>query len=281
MADPRVSPLVPIPSPFPNIDFALPYWVNQIKNLVMITCAEPDLLMVEMAGVAAMQAFWTIATPSTKQLIEASTGKSWVCSAKTIVGDAEKGLPIATDGATKFVYGMARGLDVFAYWQFLADILGQGLINWMSMGQKVNRVCNGSLSPNRGRLWVYGSPAGDGGWGAPGTWLNAAGNDVGAVLPVRRGQFWEFSHWGRLQGLNGSPVTYSSRVVDKTNGQVLTQSRIDGFDKPNNQLVSILTSDGLRTGKDSELHYEIRIEAALDNRIVSAGGGCYAHAHDF
>lgn len=276
MAEPFVPPLVPIPSPFPNIDFPRPYWINQVRDWLLIECTDPDLLYVAMAFEAAIQAAWTIITPSTKQLIEETTGKSWVCHAKTTISGARRGGLIASDGWGNFLYGLARGLDVFAYYQFVADIAGEGLINWMSMIGKNSKICDGAPNPNVGRVWHYGAPYDPGTWGPYGTCINSLGQPVGASIRVRPGEQYQFLHWGGLQGLNGTPCQCQFRHIRRDTGEVVGTSNISNPDKPNSK--AILKTTGAHDGFSGtyDIDCEVSQSGAFDNRIVSNGGGCYA-----
>ena len=50
---PQPSVYAMIPSPLPNIEFPVPYWINQLKHFVLIGCTDPDLAYAELAIAAA------------------------------------------------------------------------------------------------------------------------------------------------------------------------------------------------------------------------------------
>lgn len=280
MADPPpyVGPLVPIPSPFPNLPLPKPYWINQLKQMLLLSCYDPDILYVAMAFDAALEAVYTYIEPSTKQLIHEGTGQSWICHARTTIGGATRGTPLAYDGFGQFVYGMIAGLDTIAFWQFVGDVAGEGLLNWISQIQKSNRFCNSNLSPFRGQLWRYGAPYEPGVWGAYGTCINGLGQDVGATIRVQPGQQYTFNHWGSLKNLDNLPCECMFRHIRRDTGEVIAEGRFNDFTKPNTS--TILFTQGAHDGFSADYYIDCEVQqgAGFPSRIVSASGGCIARS---
>jgi hypothetical protein len=270
---------IPIPSPFPNLEFPKPWWLNQLKSIAIIGCADPALLFVEMALPAALEAAWTIATPSTKQIIHATTGGSWVCHAKSIIGDLEKADKYASNANTKFMYGLWRGLDTEAYFVFLADVAGHGLMNWASMVNKSLQVCKGNEPTHRGVHTIYGAPwyPGPPTWGSGPIWLNSYGKPVYAPGNVRPGGTYNFACWFGLAGLSNGGVHWLTRIRGEPTGTIYDECETNTIANPHDQaIVRAAGAWPADAGVEFGLSLEVQVLFSVDARVVANGGGCYA-----
>ena len=148
--DPRPNPYAHIPSPLPNIDFPTPYWINKLAEMIIIGCLDPDIAYGALLLPAAAKMAWTVATPGTKQIVEMVTGHSWICGTKQVMSQVQQGEQIAQSDTGRFMYGLAKGLDIQAYYAFMLSTGAEGVIDFASFAAKFQRICDGDNSPYRG-----------------------------------------------------------------------------------------------------------------------------------
>jgi hypothetical protein len=308
------APLIPIPSPFPNIEIPEPYWLNKLEDFLYIQCADPALLFVEVALVAALRAWWTIETPSTKQILKNRSGLSWIQSLReahnmerdwrggirseptrrqkvsswknrhspyTSFYQGQAGALEAESNGTRFIWSMWRGLDEFVFWQFIGDIIGQGLIEWSTVVNKVSQKCKGDESNGRGFVMVGGWPYVKDYWMTGPSYLSRKGNLIGPIIPINKNSGAVDVWWGDYRGLYGSPVTYSCRTIIRGTDIVVAQDSVDGFDKPHHKAIIALDNSKLYPYAGEQLWNQVKFSNCIDGRIVGGSGGCYISSKGF
>jgi hypothetical protein len=277
--DPQPNAYAHIWSPIPNIDFPAPYWINKLRNMAIIGCLNPDLVYAELALAAAAKMAWTILTPSTKQIIEETTGHSWLCGTRQEISRVQYGQEIASSGGGRFLYGVLAGLDIAAYHAFMLSTGAQGIFDFASYAMKFARKCDfdqsryRGLSPDRG--WASDVP----GWTTGPEFLNAAGQPVGALLVVPANSVAAMIAWCSFSNLGGSGgVVVSMRIHNITTGEVYDQCQVDNrFSTSNFSIVQAFTSEG-RVGFDQWWWLEVNFDQSVGARAVPVNGGCYMRA---
>lgn len=280
--DPQPNPYAHIPSPIPNIDFPQPYWINKLRDLLLIGCTDPDLAMIALAVPAAMKAAWTVLTPSTKQIIEHAGGRSWICGSKQIISQVEYGSEIANNGAGRFVYGLLAGLDIAAYHAFFLSTGAAGVIDWASYAKRFTRNCGTGQSPYRGLDAIGGWPGGtEHSWLTGPEFLNSGGVPVGPLLTVPAGQVGIMLAWCSFSGLGISGgVQTSMRIIDHLTGEVLDEDYVDNLNDTNAKaVVQYCSNEGIES-VDRELWLEVFFHFSLASQNVTGTGGCYMRAFD-
>lgn len=281
--DPQPDVYAHIPSMIPNIDFPLPYWINKLADMLLIGCTNPDLALVALAVPAALKAGWTVLTPSTKQLIEQTTGRSWLCGSKQIINAAEWADPIAADGLGGFVYGMFAGVDIAAYHAFFVSSGAEGVLDYIQYAKKFARNCSGSQSQWRGLVSIGGWPyTGGPSWGTGPEFLNSAGTPVGPLLVVNAGKTAIFTAWCSFSGLGlTGGVVCDMRLRDWYTGNILSEGHCDNIADPGQKAIVQYASPAGVEPNDMYIMLEVSFPLSLDNRIVTNEGGAYIRSFDY
>jgi hypothetical protein len=270
------------PSPFPNIDFPMPYWINKLKDFALIGCTNPDLAYAELFVVAAARAMFTAFTPSTKQIVEMATGRSWICNAKSIVKEAEVGEEIAESGAGRFVYGLAAGVDIAAYHAFWVSLGATAVSDFVSFAAAFQRRCNGSQSPYRGVTPIGGWPTSISGptpHGSPPVYLTATGEHLGMNFTVKQGEVGVCVAWCNFTSLYYTGgVIAQLRLFDGDTNETLDEDIVDNWkDLSKFAIVRYFTTEGLAP-VDRHIHAEVNFLTTASNRTVCGEGGCYVRS---
>lgn len=277
--DPKPNPYAHIPSPFPNIDFPVPYWINKLANMAIIGCLDPDLVYAELAVAAALRMMWAVETPSTKQLVDHLTGHSWICGSKQIMKATGEGAKIAESGTGRFIYGGFKGLDIAAYYAFMVSTGAKGVIDFGWFAKKFQRVCNGNQSQWRGIDSIGGWPADIPPWQTGPSFLNAAGDVFGQRLFIPKGQIGVFIAWSSYTSVfSTGGVMVEQRIIDEDTGVVYDSSIVDNrFNVSMMAITQYFTSEGL-AARDMHLILQVRFVQSVTTRAVCAAGGCYVRA---
>lgn len=280
--DPGPSPYANIPNFIPNFDFPKPFWINALRSLAMIGCAQPDLAIVELAAAAAGKMYWSVVTPSTKQLIEGAAGRSWLCGSKQIISSAQAGEQIASSGAGRFVYGLLAGLDIAAYHAFFVSTGAVGVIDFASYAAKFLRHCDPNASDARGLTATGGWPVPSSELLAGPSYINAKGTVFGSEISIPAGYMGIHVAWTQYSLLDipgGVVVTQSLR--DHDTGEILDSCTVDFINDPSHFCItSYFTSEGLST-KSRLLELKVECHHAGGLRMVTSGGGCFVKAWKF
>jgi hypothetical protein len=280
--DPQPSPYASIPNPIPNFDFPKPFWINKLRSMSLLGCTNPDLAFIEMAAAAAGHMYWSVVTPSTKQLIEGSTGRSWLCNSKQVISSVEQGEQIASSGTGRFIYGMLAGLDIAAYHAFFVSTGAVGVIDFASYAARFNRVCSGDVSPNRGLDAIGGWPVPSDDYGPGPSFQNAQGQVFGSEITIPKGYMGIHVAWCSYSLLDvPGGVVVSQRLRDHGTGEVLDECTVNNLeDSSRYAITSYFTSEGEST-RDRLIELQIKCTEALGLRMVPAGGGCFVRTWKF
>jgi hypothetical protein len=274
--DPRPNAYAHIPSPTPSITFPLPYWINKLVNMAIVGCLDPDLVYIELAVAAAGRLAWSVATPSTKQLVEMATGQSWLCHAKQTTRLNKFGNEIANSGAGRILYDTVKGLDIAAYHAFFLSTGAQGLFDFGSFAAQFQRVCSGSQSPWRGIDTVGGWPADTGQQMIGQSALNAAGGIIGPTLEVFEGDIAVIVAWCAYTSVFGTGgVIVELSIVDDETGQKYDSCVVNNmFSTSQFAIVTMFTHEGRAQGYQ-RFALNVRFVESVTSRAVCAKGGCY------
>jgi hypothetical protein len=277
--DPHPNAYAHIWSPIPNIDFPTPYWINKLKNMAIIGCLNPDLVYAELAVAAAAKLGWTVLTPSTKQIIEEATGRSWLCHSKQVISNVDYGQQIANNAGGRFLYGVFAGLDIAAYHAFMLSTGAQGIFDFASYAFKFARKCDHDQSPYRGLTPVGGWASDVPGWTTGPEFLNQQGSPVGALLVVPPDSIAVMVAWCNFSNLGGTGgVVTSMRIHNVTTGEVLDSNTVDNrFSLEDFAIVQAFTIEG-RVGFEQWWWLEVNFEQSVGARAVPVNGGCYMRA---
>lgn len=277
--DPKPNPYAHIPSPFPNIDFPVPYWINKLANMAIIGCLNPDLVYAELAVAAAMRMLWAVETPSTKQLIDHATGHSWLCGSKQIVKTTGEGAKIAESGTGRFIYGGFKGLDIAAYYAFMVSTGAKGVIDFGWFAKKFQRVCHGDQSRWKGIDAIGGWPADTGQLMTGPSFLNSQGDVFGQRLQIAEDEIGVMVAWCSFTDLfSTGGVMVEMSIVDEDTGQVYDKSVVDNrFNVSQFAICQFFTTEG-RAARDTTLLLKVRFLQSISPRAVCAAGGCYTRA---
>lgn len=279
--DPQPNPYAWFPAPLPNINFPTPYWINRLADWLMIGCLDPDIAYAALAVPAAAKMFWTLITPSTKQLVEETTGRSWICGTKQVMTGTIEGQEIAASGTGRFIYGLMKGLDIAAYHAFMVSTGAAGIFDFGSFAKKFQRICHGNQSAYRGFTPVGGWPVPWDIWQIGPEFATAGGDLIGEHLHVKRNQIWAFIAWCSFSDLYGTGgVIVSMRLRNFTTNEVYDIDTVDNrFSTQQFAIVQAFSSEG-RALADFDVMLEIKCVDAAGARMVPVKGGCYARAWD-
>jgi len=278
--DPRPNPYASIPSPVPNIDFPTPYWINKLKDLIIIACLNPDIAYAALVVPAAAKMAWSVITPSTKQLIEEATGQSWLCGSKQTLKGVQYGEQIAASQSGRFIYGLLAGLDIAAYHAFFLSTGAEGVIDFASYAKKFQRVCSGDQSPYRGLTPVGGFPwYDDHRWQTGPSFFNAQGSLIGQRLTIHTGQIGAFIAWCSFSCLSSSGgVVTSMALIDEDTGEIYDADVVDNlFSTGPMAIVRYFTTTG-RALRETHISLQVAFEEHVEERFVPVNGGCYVRA---
>jgi len=274
--DPRPNPYAQIPSPFPNIDFPLPYWINKLADMIIVGCTDPDLAYGALLVPAALKMMWSVETPATKQIIQAATGRSWICGSKQIIGSVQGGDVIAQSDSGRFLYGLAKGLDIASYYAFMLSSGAEGVIDYASFAAKFQRVCTGSQHPYRGVTPVGGWPADIPDLQIGPAWNNGSGTLVGPTLWVDEGDIAVIVAWCSFTSLFGTGgVVVEMSIQDFDTKAIYDADIVNNlFSTSSYAVVRWFTTEG-RALRDMQLNVMVRFVESVTSRAVPVAGGCY------
>jgi hypothetical protein len=277
--DPQPNVYAHIPSPLPNIEFPKPYWINRLRDLIMIGCMDPDLAYVALALPAAGNMFWTVITPSTKQLVQETTGKSWICGARQTISGAQPGREIARSAAGRIIYETVKHLDIAAFYAFFLSTGAKGVLDYMTFLKKMTRICGQNQSPYRGRTPVGGWPSDVGGEATGPGFLNSDGVMVGPTLYIPRGYIGAMIAWCSFSNLEGSGgVRTEMRIRDGDTQVVYDEDFVDNmFNTQNYAVVQYFTTEG-RVNRDTTINLRVEFLESVTARAVPVTGGCFIKA---
>lgn len=277
--DPAPNPYAHIPSPLPNIDFPTPYWINKLAQMIIIGCLNPDLAYGALLVPALAKMAWTVASPGTKQLVEMSTGHSWICGSKQVMSQVQQGEQIAASDSGRFIYGLMKGLDIQAYYAFMLSTGAKGVFDFGSYAQKFLRVCNGDQSKYRGFNPVGGWPVPWDRWQTGPSFFQPGGLLIGPALPVKRGQIAAFIAWCSFSDLfETGGVVVSMRLRNHQTGEVYDSDTVNNlFSTSSFAIVQVFTTEG-RAVEDYQIDLEVYCNESVDARMVAVNGGCYKRA---
>lgn len=250
--------------------------------MILLGCAAPDLAYIDMAAAAAGNMYWSLVTPSTKQLIEQQAGRSWICGSKQLLSEVEQGEQLAQSGLGRFVYGALAGLDIAAYHAFFVSTGAVGVINFANYATKFKRFCDGSQNPNRGVSVIGGWPVPDTEYIAGPSFMNAGGQVFGSVLSIPAGYMGIHIAWVQYSLLDQQGgVRVSQRLWDRFSNVTHDECTVDFFDHPSYYCITqYFSSEGLTTAAQ-QLELQVKCEAAAGLRMVPTGGGCFAKIWKF
>jgi hypothetical protein len=276
---PAPDPYAHIPSPLPNIDFPTPYWINKLARLIIIGCLDPDIAYGALIVPAAAKMLYDFETPSTKQIIEAATGQSWICHTKQAFSTTKEGSQIAQSDTGRFLYGLVKGLDIAAYYAFAVSTGAKGVIDYASFAARFQRKCGGGQGQWTGDDPVGGWGAGFDSWQTGPSWLNSVGTRPGPFLTIPRGYVGCMIASCSFTSLFATGLAITSmRIVDEDTGEVHDQDRVDNLVSVGPQAcVAYFTTEGL-VNRDVHLAIECNFAEAPTTRVVPANGFCYIRA---
>jgi len=274
--DPAPNPYAHIPSPLPNIDFPTPYWINKLADFIIIGCLDPDLAYGELLVPAAAKMLWTAATPGTKQLVEMATGASWICGTKQVMSQVQQGEEIAASDSGRFIYGLAKGLDIQAYYAFMLSTGAKGVIDYASFAQKFHRVCSGDNTQYHGVAPVGGWPVPGPDWLTGPSYSRPGGLLIGPALNVNPGDIAAFIAWCSFSDLEGSGgVITSMRLRNFQTDEVYDMDTVNNlFSTSNFAVVRWFTTEG-RALSAFEVVLEVQCQESTTGRMVAVNGGCF------
>lgn len=277
--DPRPNPYAHIPSPIPNIDFPVPYWINRLADLIIIGCLNPDLAYGALAVPAALKMMYDVESPSTKQIIQGATGRSWLCGTKQVMSNVKTGAQIATSDTGRFVYGLMAGLDTASYYAFMLSSGAAGVIDFATFAQKFQRVCTGNQSPFRGLTPIGGWPTTDPPqWNVGPSW-DAIGGRPGPFLSIPTGHIGAMIAWCSFSSLFGTGgVITSMRIRDEDTNEIYDSDTVNNLFSVSNMAVVRYFTTGGRAPRDMNLALEVSFPAFVSTRIVPVSGGCFIRA---
>ena len=226
--------------------------------------------------------YWSVVTPSTKQLIEGATGRSWLCGSKQVLSGAQAGEQIASSGAGRFVYGLLAGLDIAAYHAFFVSTGAVGVIDFASYAAKFSRVCSADQTPYRGIDSVGGWPVPSDDYGPGPSFINTHGDVFGSEIFIPKGWMGIHVAWCSYSLLDiPGGVVVSQRLRDHDTGEIFDECTVDNIDNSSKYAVTTyFSSEGLST-RDRLIELQIKCVTALGVRMVTAGGGCFVKTWKF
>lgn len=116
---------------FPWTKKILNRW-GKIKQLSELECGAPWELYVETLGPAAAVLIRTLIEPGKIDIIKSRLNHSYNCGFKKLFRDAEKFLPVESEGAVKFLFRITGPIFALNWYYFLADSFTEFVFNWES-----------------------------------------------------------------------------------------------------------------------------------------------------
>lgn len=189
---------------------------NIVKRVLALPCSLPVEIYVEALFPAALKAFYSILSPDPKEIFHKTSGKSFVCSISTSIKDGTQ-MPGDNEGSTtRFIYRNVALYDIATWWFFIADVIGDGLINYTSTIYNV-RECNAKNNPNYGSGGLWGGAIHtNGGWGQI-DFAFSAPSKFAPVSPsgviVAPGRGWTIAASLKFNLDTGDPVPTENRII--------------------------------------------------------------------
>jgi hypothetical protein len=274
--DPAPDPYAHIPSPIPNIDFPTPYWINKLLQMIVIGCLDPDVVYGALAVGALAKAAYTVATPSTKQIVKETTGASWICGSKQLLSEVEFGDQIAQSDSGRFIYGALAGLDIASYYAFMVSTGAEGVIDFASYAAKFSRNCKGNQSPYKGLTPVGGWAADLMTWQTGPSWFNGAGGYVTPVIypgPEDMFAILASCSFSALGGTGG--VVTTMRIQDRLRGTTFDSDTVNNLFSVNNQAIVATVGRPGMDYSDVGIEVQVMFDEWIDPRAVTANGFCF------
>jgi hypothetical protein len=279
--DPAPNPYAGIPSPIPNIDFPVPFWINKLTKLLIIGCLNPDIAIAGLAIASGLKALYTVASPATKEIIKEGTGSSWLCGSQRVIQEADYGEEIAHSSTGRFTYGLLAGLDIAAYHAFMMSTGAQGVFDFLSALAKFERNCKGDQSPYRGLTAVGGWPTPGLDWNTGPSWLNGSGGNIGPALflhPYQRAAIYASCSFSNLGGDGG--IVASMRIADVTTGMAFDSDTVNNiFNTEDRAIVATVIEPGYFQ-ETRQISVQVHFDVWSGGQAVAVDGDCYIRAWD-
>jgi hypothetical protein len=203
---------------------------NIILRFLRLPCAIPPGLYIETALPALFSLLWTYFEPDWRELIHQATGKSVLCRIKGGMEDTQLIPPKETSKATRFYFKATEWADVSTWYLFLAEIVNDSLLQWLSLLIKMSG-CDKTYSP-----WVGSGPFFFGALHDDGTWstcdFDAQAGSVwypvwtSQCIRVPPGKSWTLACSMGFHYFDGNPAAVSARIWNRTHNIVLDSYEI-------------------------------------------------------
>lgn len=136
-----------------------------IKRLLEIPCAPTPMVYIEATAAAAIEMFISYVSPDYRELYTKGTGKSIFCDVEGTIHQVQRATGGKIPQLERFLFKIAKKVDISTYWYFLASIIADGVIDWATIARKLSE-CGHTNDPNAGAGYAYiGAIPDDGSWG--------------------------------------------------------------------------------------------------------------------
>lgn len=219
------------------------FLLNQVKRQLSIPCAPTPMIWIETFFPSLIFGFLTSQSMDVKELITQTTGKSWLGHAKDIAKlptapnrefkrfavteniEVEVHTESKITRSARHLFTFTEGLDMAAFWFFVAGVVAEGLIEWHSLAYR-QAGCRDDVAA--GQCWSNEPYLGidSGRWQSLFDWKVESGPYVPVAIPqvvVLPGHSAYISCEAHCRTFQGKDTSVSTRIINYTTGDILDQ----------------------------------------------------------